>query len=408
MRVATFIGLRYAHVRHGSPLLSFIGKLSKVGLVIAVALLIAVLAVMNGFDRELKERILRVVPALTITAVEGDIDDWQRIGGIVQAMSPQISGFAPIIDEQGLIVAGNEAEPVVVFATDPAAEQQLSQFNEFVSEAAWLRWQADSQSVLLSEKMATKLQLSAGDTAVILLPAGGGDTPEAVGLQIAGTYNTGTEIDNHLLFAQLPVLQHYLKIDGVKTLRFALTDLLQANNVAWDLAGKLPAGYQLNTWFQTHGGLYQAIQMSKQLVTLILVVIIAVAAFNVICSMILIVTDKKGAIAILKAMGLPRSQIMHIFLWHGLVIGWVGTFIGVILGCLLALSLPNIAQLIEQIFDIQLLSTDIYPVNYLPSDLRWQDVLTVASVSVGISGLASIYPAWRAANLKPAEVLNHE
>lgn len=407
MRVATFIGLRYAHVRHGSPLLSFIGKLSKVGLVIAVALLIAVLAVMNGFDRELRERILRVVPALTITAAEGDIDDWQRIGGIIQAMSPEIQGFAPIIDAQGLIVAGTEAEPVVVFATDPTAEQRLSQFNEFVAEAAWQRWQADSQSVLLSEKMANKLQLNVGDTAVLLLP-GSGDKPQALGLQIAGTYNTGTEIDNHLLFAQLPLLQHYLQIDGVKTLRFALTDLLQANNVAWDLAGKLPAGYQLNTWFQTHGGLYQAIQMSKQLVTLILVVIIAVAAFNVICSMILIVTDKKGAIAILKAMGLPRSQIMYIFLWHGLVIGWIGTLIGVVLGCLLALALPNIAQLIEQVFAIQLLSTDIYPVNYLPSDLRWQDVLTVAGISVGISGLASIYPAWRAANLKPAEVLNHE
>lgn len=407
MRAATFIGLRYAQARQGSSLLRFISALSKVGLVIAVALLVVVLSVMNGFDRELRERILRVVPALTLTASSGDIDDWRQKADVISAMSPQILGASPIIDAQALLVAGAEAEPVVVFATDPLAERALSEFDQFVSVEHWQRWLQAPQSVLLSQKVADKLAVTAGDTVVLLLPGGEAQT-QAQSLLIAGIYSTGTEIDNHMLFAQLPLLQRYLAIDGVKTLRFALRDILQANDVAWELAAQLPAGYQLNTWQQTHGGLYQAIQMSRQMVMLMLTVIIVVAAFNIVCSMILVVTDKQGAIAILKAMGMPKNQLMHIFLWHGLVIGAIGTAMGVALGCLIAWSLPEFARLLEQALAVQLLSTDIYPVNYLPVDLRANDIVTVAAISMIVSALASIYPAWRAANLNPAPVLTHE
>lgn len=404
-----FIAWRYAQARSGSALLGFISRMSMAGLVIAVALLITVLAVMNGFEHELRTRILRVVPALTLYPQEDEIADWQALAQQV-LQHPQVTAASPLIEAQGLMVMGSAAEPVLLFATDPAAESQLSHFEEFTSAETWNAWVADPQSVLVSKKLSGKLGVVAGGTVVVMLPGSGADQvePSLLSLRVAGLYETGTEVDNSLVMAQLPLLQNYYRINGVAAIRFAVTDWLAVDEVAWSLVRDLPPHYSMKTWFQTHGNLYDAIRMSRQMVVLMLVIIIVIAAFNVVCSLVLVVSDKRGDIAILRAMGVPSRSVMRIFMLHGLLIGVAGTLLGAVTGCGLALSMPVIAEVLQQVLGVQLLSTDIYPVNYLPSDLRVLDVLLVVSVALLISAVASIYPAWRATTLQPADILRHE
>ena len=407
--LARFIALRYAQARSGSALLGFISRVSMAGLVVAVALLITVLAVMNGFEHELRTRILRVVPAITLYPEENEIAEWKVVAQEV-LKNPQVTAASPLIEAQGLLVMGSAAEPVLLFATDPVAESKLSHFEEFTDASAWDAWLADPQSVLISRKLANKLGVQAGGTAVVMLPGVGGDksAPGILSLRIAGLYETGTEVDNHLVMAQLPLLQAQYNIKGVAAIRFSVDNWLKADAIAWSLVQQLPPHYSMKTWLQTHGNLYEAIRMSRQLVVLMLVIIIVIAAFNVVCSLVLVVTDKRGDIAILRAMGLPNSNIMRIFMMHGLLIGTMGTVIGAVAGCALALAMPSVAQGLQALLGLQLLSTDVYPVNYLPSDLRVVDVGVVVGVALLISGVASVYPAWRATCTQPADVLRHE
>jgi lipoprotein-releasing system permease protein len=407
--LARFIALRYAQARSGSALLGFISRVSMAGLVVAVALLITVLAVMNGFEHELRTRILRVVPAITLYPEENEIAEWKVVAQEV-LKNPQVTAASPLIEAQGLLVMGSAAEPVLLFATDPVAESKLSHFEEFTDASAWDAWLADPQSVLISRKLANKLGVHAGGTAVVMLPGVGGDksAPGILSLRIAGLYETGTEVDNHLVMAQLPLLQAQYNIKGVAAIRFSVDNWLKADAIAWSLVQQLPPHYSMKTWLQTHGNLYEAIRMSRQLVVLMLVIIIVIAAFNVVCSLVLVVTDKRGDIAILRAMGLPNSNIMRIFMMHGLLIGTMGTVIGAVAGCALALAMPSVAQGLQALLGVQLLSTDVYPVNYLPSDLRVVDVGVVVGVALLISGVASVYPAWRATCTQPADVLRHE
>ncbi len=404
-----FIALRYARARSGSQLLGFISRLSMAGLVIAVALLITVLSVMNGFEHELRTRILRVVPAITLYPQQGDIEDWKE-KALAVLLNKKITAAGPLIEAQGLLVMGSQAEPVLLFATDPEAESRLSHFEEFTDALAWAHWRADPQSVLISRKLAEKLGVQADATVVAMLPGAEGEqaAPRAISLRVAGFYETGTEVDNHLVVAQLPLLQRYYGITGVSAIRFNVDNWLDADKVAWELVSSLPRGYYLKTWFQTHGNLYQAIQMSRQMVILMLVLIIVVAAFNVVCSLVLVVSDKRGDIAILRVMGVPNRQIMRIFMLYGLSIGALGTLLGAALGVALGLSMPAIAETLQSLLGIRFLSTDVYPVNYLPSDLRLRDVAWVVLSALMISTLASLYPAWRATRIQPADILRHE
>ncbi len=317
---------------------------------------------------------------------------------------------SPLIEAQGLLVAGQQSEPVMLFATDPEAESRLSHFEEFAGADVWAAWKQDPQSVLVSRKVATQLNLQADSTIVMMLPSLGKEQsePSMFSVRIAGFYETGTEIDNHLVLAQLPLLQKQYGMKGVSAIRFTVENWLDAREVAEELVMLLPPGFNVRTWLTTHGNLYQAIQMSRQMVVLMLALIVVVAAFNVVCSLVLVVTDKRGDIAILRAMGVPNSQVMQIFVFHGVLIGATGTLLGALFGCGLARAMPAIAKGLEQLLGIQFLSTDIYPVNYLPSDLRATDVAVVVLTALVLSALASIYPAWRATHVQPADVLRHE
>jgi lipoprotein-releasing system permease protein len=407
--LTTFIAYRYAQARSGSQLLGFIARLSTAGLVIAVALLITVLSVMNGFEHELRTRILRVVPAITLYPQQGVIENWEE-KALVVLLNKKVTAASPLIEAQGLLVMGAQAEPVMLFATDPEAESRLSHFEEFTTPDAWQQWRADSEAVLISKKMSDTLVIKAGDTVVMMLPGSSEaqSEPRVLALRVAGLYETGTEVDNYLVLAQLPLLQQHYNMQGVSAIRFTVDNWLDADEVAWELVQKLPRGYFLKTWFQTHGNLYQAIQMSRQMVVLMLALIILVAAFNVVCSLVLVVADKRGDIAILRAMGVSNARIMRIFMLHGLMIGAMGTVIGAVLGVALALAMPQVADTLQQLLGIQFLSTDVYPVNYLPSDLRKTDVIFVVAAALLLSALASIYPAWRATRIQPADVLRYE
>lgn len=405
--LARYIALRYARAGSDSRLLGFIARVSMAGMVVAVALLITVLSVMNGFEHELRTRILRVVPAITLTAQAGDIDDWQLVA-LTALKNKRVTAAGPLIEAQALLVAGQKAEPVLLFGTDPEAESRLSRFNEFTGDAVWQQWRADVSSVLLSRKLAQTLGVKTGSQVLVMLPLPGSEQPVAFPVAIAGLYDTGTEIDNHMVLAQLPLLQQHLGKTGVTAIRFSVSDWLAAHDITQELVQTMPHGMQLRTWFSTHGNLYDAIRMSRQLVMLMLVLIIVVAAFNVVCSLVLVVSDKRGDIAILRAMGMPTAGILRLFMSHGMLVGATGTAVGVMLGCALSLAMPSIANGLQSLFGVQFLNTDIYPVNYLPSDLRVLDVVIVTAVALLLSALSSVYPAWRATQLQPAEILRHE
>jgi lipoprotein-releasing system permease protein len=404
-----FIALRYARAGSDSRLLGFIARVSMAGLVIAVALLITVLSVMNGFEHELRTRILRIVPAITLSAKEGEIEDWKSLAMVV-LRHERVKAASPLIEAQGLLVAGALAEPVLLFATDPEAESRVSHFEDFTDAASWSRWRADPGSVLVSRKLAHALGLEENSQALMMLPGAGqsGSQPDVFSVPVAGFYETGTEVDNHLVLAQLPLLQTRFGMQGVSAIRFTVTDWMDVQEIVTEMAPVLPLGMQLRTWLSTHGNLYDAIRLSRQLVVLMLVLIVVVAAFNVVCSLVLVVSDKRGDIAILRAMGLPNARIMRLFVLHGAIIGAWGTALGAALGVALSLAMPSIATGLQVLSGVQFLSTDIYPVNYLPSDLRLLDVLVVVGVAMLLSALASVYPAWRATQLQPADVLRHE
>lgn len=402
-----FIALRYARAGSDSRLLGFIARVSMAGMVVAVALLITVLSVMNGFEHELRTRILRVVPAITLSAQGSDIDDWKTLA-LEVLKNRRVTAAGPLIEAQALLVMGQKAEPAMLFGTDPEAESRLSRFNEFTDDATWQRWQEDSSSVLLSRKVAQTLGVQTGAQVLVMLPLPDSEQPVAFTVVVAGIYETGTEIDNHLVLAQLPLLQQHLGKMGVSAIRFSVSDWLATYDISQELVDALPRGLQLRTWLSTHGNLYDAIRMSRQLVMLMLVLIIVVAAFNVVCSQVLVVSDKRGDIAILRAMGLPTRSVLRLFMAHGMLVGTVGTVAGVLLGCVLSVLMPSIADGLQAAFGVQFLDTAIYPVNYLPSDLRALDVFVVALVALALSALASVYPAWRATQLQPADVLRHE
>ena len=408
---SVFVGARYTGSKRGSRLTTFLSRTAIAGLVIGVALLIVVLSVMNGFEREMRERILGLVPHINLYAADPR-DDWRETVDLVERR-PGVSSASPLLQQNGMLVKGEIAEAVLLFGIDPQREARATALANFLDPHALQRLQAEPQTIVLGQGLAEKLAVTVDDHITVVVPdvAKGGErvTPRIQRFTVVGIIKSGTELDQSLALLRLEDAQQLSgSHDNAIALRVTVNDLFAAPAIASDLWRELHGRYYVSDWTATQGNLYGAIHLSKQLVGMMLAIVIAVAAFNVVSALVLVVNDKQGDIAILRSQGATPNGIIKIFLVQGFLVGVIGTVLGVVFGIVLSLAVTDLVAWIERALHIQFLQSDVYPISYLPADLRAVDVLQVAGTALVMSTLAAIYPAWRAAKVQPAVALRYD
>ncbi|HEX5360851.1 MAG TPA: lipoprotein-releasing ABC transporter permease subunit [Fluviicoccus sp.] len=407
--VSLLIGLRYTRAKRRNHFISFISLTSILGLTLGVAVLITVLSVMNGFDRELKNRILGMIPHATIASRE-PIQDWKNLAEFAKR-NPQVLAVAPVTQLQGMLTANGQVSGAMITGVEPEYERQVSIIAGNMKQGKLEMLRADEYGIVLGSGLAANLGVQAGDKVTLVLPEASltpaGVIPRFKRMTVVGIFQVGADVDGLLAYVHVADAGKLLRIgDTVQGVRLKLKDLFQARTVSEQILYDLPANYYSMDWTQTHGNLFSAIQMEKAMMGLLLMLIVAVAAFNIVSSLVMVVTDKKADIAILRTLGASPQTITRIFMVQGAVIGLVGTVAGVVLGIILSLNITHAVTWLEHVTGQSFF--DAYFVNYLPSELEWQDVLWVSLTTGLLSFLATIYPARKAARVQPAEALRYE
>ncbi|MDH0749736.1 lipoprotein-releasing ABC transporter permease subunit [Pseudomonas sp. GD03842] len=409
-----FIGTRYTRAKRRNHFVSFISLTSMIGLALGVVVMIVVLSVMNGFDHEMRTRVLGMVPHATIESGE-PITDWPALAARV-SQNPQVEAVAPFTQMQGLLTYNGNVQKVLLNAIDPAQERKVSIIDDFMKQGRLDDLVAGGFGVVIGDKAASKLGVKIGDKVTFVSPevsvTPAGMFPRMKRFTVVGIFHVGAgELDGYLGVTNLQDLArlHRWKPDQVQGLRLKFTDLFKAPRTAYEIAQTLGEHqYYSRDWTRTHGNLYQAIGMEKSIIGLLLLLIVAVAAFNIISTLVMVVNDKRGDIAILRTLGATPGQIMRIFMVQGTVIGVVGTAIGAGIGMLAALNVSAAIAGVERLIGHKFLNADVYFIDYLPSQLMSEDVLLVCGAALVLSFLATLYPAWRAARTQPAEALRYE
>ena len=385
------------------------------GLTLGVAVLILVLSVLNGFDRELRTRILGTVPHALLEFEKGRTDLAPIADKLL--MNPSIVGVAPLNQGEGLLVANGRTVSVAVLGVDPEKEPQVSILPGHMVQGEFADLNTQRFSIILGSGVAANLGVVPGEQVTLLIPEAtlslAGVTPRLKRLKVAGVFEVGAQLDNQLAFVELSDAARLFKLgEGVAALRLQFDNLFDAPQLIRPIAQEvstsigLPIRYQ--DWTRTQGNLFEAIQLEKTMIALLLTLIIAVAAFNIVSTLVMVVTDKRADIAILKTIGLSPAGVMGVFVVQGTLVGIVGTLFGVVIGVPLALSITDILAFLESVFGFYLFNPSAYFISDLPSELRWSDVSLVAGLSIGLSLIATLYPALKASRIIPAEVLNHE
>jgi lipoprotein-releasing system permease protein len=406
-----FIGARYTSSKRGSRLTTFLSRTAIAGLVIGVGLLIVVLSVMNGFEREMRERILGLVPHISLFAADPRAD-WHATAARVEKF-PGVVSAAPLLQLNAMLVKGQSAQATLLFGIDPQREARATALPRFLDAHALDLLTNDADAIALGQGLAHKLDVGVGDRITVVVPdknAGTGNTrPRIARFVVAGLITSGTELDESLALLRLDAAQT-LSGDpsNAIALRVTVNDLFAAPRIAGELWRELEGRYYASDWTASQGNLYSAIALSKRLVGMMLAIIIAVAAFNVVSALVLVVNDKHGDIAILRSQGATSNGIIKIFLVQGFLVGVIGTALGILFGVALSLAITDLVALLERLLHVQFLQSDVYPISYLPADLRIVDVLQVAGTALVMSTLAAIYPAWRAAKVQPALALRYD
>lgn len=407
--ISLYIGLRYTRARRSNHFISFIALVSMIGLTLGVAVLITVLSVMNGFDRELKNRVLGMVPQATISSNQ-ILTDWPQLAKKIEG-HPHVTGVAPFTQLQGMLTAQGQVAGIMVSGIEPSYEKKVSIIQNHMVAGSIDSLKKGEYGIVLGKQMTDALGLGLNDSVTLVLPEAtpspAGVVPRFKRFKIVGIFSIGAEVDSMMGYIALNDASTLLRLpNGAQGIRLKLDNIFAAPQVADDIVKTLPSNFYASNWTYTHGNLFSAIQMEKAMVSLLLFLIVLVAAFNIVSSLVMVVTDKKSDIAILRTLGASPATITKIFMVQGTVIGVIGTVAGAILGVVFASSVSNIIDWFNTALGLHLF--DAYFINYLPSYLRWQDVALIVSVSLLLSFLATIYPALRAAKIQPAEALRYE
>lgn len=405
------VAVRYTFAVSGGHLSAFLSSLSMLGLVMAIALLIIVLSVMNGFDKEMRERILSLVPHITLYA-ELDSDEWEgRVDDITGF--PGVRDVSPFVEFDTLLLRGRDIETARGIGLDTAHAGTGSRLLEYLTAEEAAQFLREPDSLVIGAGLARKLELVAGDSVTLIVPGRGGlgatAPTEFKRITLTAVLETGTELDQAIALVPLALASNLAGLDGgVSGYRVTAAELFEVRELAWNLLASLPPGFFSTNWMMTHGNLYAAIQLSRDLISILLFSIIAVAAFNVVSSLVLVVLNKRSNIAILLTLGAGARDVAWIFLLQGAMIGLVGVVVGSVLGVLGSLAVPAFVEGLESLLDLRFLSTDVYPVAFVPVDVLPSDVLLVTVTAFAMCILAAVYPARRASRLAPATVLNQD
>ncbi|QQD16718.1 lipoprotein-releasing ABC transporter permease subunit [Spongiibacter nanhainus] len=395
------IARRYATGRSSNQLVSFLSRLSMAGLVLGVALLVVVLSVMNGFDREMRERILSLVPHVTLQPWSGEAEHWTSLADSV-SQHPEVVSVAPYVQGNAMLIKRRHVEPIVFFGIAPELEDKVSSMSEF---APIDDLQAGRNTVILGQSLAEKLGLAVGDGLSLGVPQQGQQSVTFARFTLGGLAATGTELDQQLVLMHIDDARSVLP-NTATALRVSVGDVFDAPRIAWELLSVHGRDFEISNWSRQFGNMYHAIQMSRRLVAIMLLAVVAVAVFNVVSTLVMVVNDKRADIAILRSQGASRGDILLSFLYYGAIIAALGTLAGGLLGVGLAYYVGDLVAGLESLLGIQFLHSDVYPISYLPSDIRVSDVIMVCATAYLMSVLATLYPAWRASRQAPAEALH--
>ena len=411
-----FIGLRYTKAKRKNHFISFISFTSMIGIALGVAALIIVLSVMNGFQAELRNRILGVASHLEITGVNNQLSDWPALVNQVKS-NPQVKASAPYVMAQGMLSYGQGVQGAIVRGVLPALEDKVADLGNHMKVGSLNDLRAGEFNIVLGADLAQLLGVGIGEKVVLLAPQGQftptGVVPRIKQFKVVGLFQIGMyEYDAGLALIHIDdAAKLYRMGNNVSGLRLKLDDLFEAPAMSAKLSQSLSqAGnaYFVTDWTQQHANFFKAVQLEKRVMFIILTLIVAVAAFNIVSTLVMAVTDKRADIAIMRTFGASPRSIMGIFIVQGALIGVIGTLMGAVIGVLIAFNIDTIVPLLESIFHVQFLAKDVYYISDLPSKVEWPDVITIIVMSFVLSLVATLYPSYKASKINPAEALRYE
>lgn len=408
--IPLYIGLRYTRAKRRNQFISFISAFSLIGMALGVMALIIVLSVMNGFDREMKERILSVIPHGYIDQKPA-LKDWQALSAQVN-QHPKVIASAPYVTSNVMVSYAGGVDGVELQGILPDEEAKVSIVDQRMLVGSMAQLQPGEFGIVMGRLLASRLALAPGDKIRVTSPDISitplGAFTRTRHFTLVGVFEVGAQVDNSLALVHLQDAQKFLRQPGVQGLHVKTTDMFSAAPVMAELKQTLGAEFSVKDWSQTQGTLFQAVKMEKIVVGALLMIIIAIAAFNIVSSLVLMVADKRSDIAVLRTLGLSARQVMAIFVVQGSAIGFIGTFIGAIVGCVIALTLTPLIASLESLFGFHVFDPDVYFVTQLPSQLRLSDVIVICAAALFLSFIATLYPAYRASQIEPAEALRYE
>ncbi|EGQ8020671.1 lipoprotein-releasing ABC transporter permease subunit LolE [Vibrio vulnificus] len=408
--LALLIGRRFSQAKQRNKMVSFISLSSTIGIAVGVAVIIIGLSAMNGFERELQSRVLSVIPHAELEGVRAPVENWQSV--MAQAVAnPKVVAAAPYVKFTGLVERGNKLKAVEVRGVEPDFEQAVSTMSQFIDQQAWSQFLPGQNQVIVGRGVANELGVDVGDYVTLLIPQTGESTqvqaPKRVRVKVAGMLTLNGQIDHNLVLLPMADAQQYNHLgEGVTGIALKTNDVLNAQAIVREVGRQIDVYVYLRSWQQQFGFLYRDIQLVRTIMYLVMVLVIGVACFNIVSTLMMAVKDRASEIAILRTMGAGDGLIKRIFVWQGVFSGVFGSVLGSVVGVFVALNLTTIIKGLERVIGHQFLSGDIYFVDFLPSQLRLDDVLLVSGTAIVLSIVATWYPAARAAKLKPAAVLS--
>jgi lipoprotein-releasing system permease protein len=408
-----YVGLRYTRAKRRNHFISFISFSSMLGIALGVTALITVLSVMNGFEKELRERILGMASHATVSRFRGALHDWPAVAERAR-QHPRVAGVAPYVQGEAMLTRGRYVRGALVQGVLPELEPEVSDIDKYMIAGGLDSLRPGKFNVILGNGLAAALGVGIGDKVTVVAPKAtstpAGILPRLRRFTVTGIFEVKHgQYDNQLAVVHVDDAARLFQLNGgITGLRLKLDDMFLAPAVGRELAADLPGTYWVRDWTQYHANFFRALKTEKTVMFVILTLIVAVAAFNIVSALIMVVTDKESDIAILRTLGVTPGSVMLIFIVQGTLIGLIGTLLGMVGGVLLADNVETLVPAIEALFDTKFLSPDVYYISDVPSDMRWSDVGLITFVAFLMSIAATIYPAWRASRTQPAEALRYE